>query len=70
MHEHRMANMHHMHFMFYTHCMHVLYPHMHYIHGGIYKRGEEGSIKEASYVLIKKLIKRKFVILLVMYLVS
>ena len=23
------------------HCMHVLYPHMHYVHGGIYKKGRE-----------------------------
>ena len=66
MREHQMANMHRMHFMFYMHCMHVLYPHMRYMHGGIYIRGKEkgkrkkGSMHQASYVLIKKLIKRKF----------
>ena len=42
------------------HSMHVLYPHMHYMHGGIYKRvKEEGkrgrSINQASYVLNQEL---------------
>ena len=44
------------------HCMHVLYPHIHYMHGGIYKRVKEKgkrvwSMKEGSYVLIKKLLR-------------
>ena len=28
------------------HCMHVLHPHMHHMHGGIYKRVEESSKKK------------------------
>ena len=34
----QMAIMYHMYPM---HCMHVLYPHMRYMHGGIYKRERE-----------------------------
>ena len=40
------------------HCMHVLHPHMHHMHGGIYKRKEDkemGGINQfmyqSSYVL-------------------
>ena len=67
-----MAIMYHMYPM---HCMHVLYPHIRYMHGGIYKRGKKKEIgfaklrNQASFVLIQKLIKKIFIIHF-MYLVS
>ena len=42
----QMAIMYHMYPM---HCMHVLYPHMCYMHGGIYKRGREKGNKVRSF---------------------
>ena len=63
-----MASMHFMHYV------HVLHPHMHHMHGGIYKRVEESSkrgifIKQALYFISKLILRRKFVILLMIYLV-
>ena len=42
----QMAIMYHMYPM---HCMHVLYPHMRYMHGGIYKRGREKGNRVRSF---------------------
>ena len=57
-----MSQMSIMHHMYSMHCMHVLYPHMRYMHGGIYKTGREKgkrvrSMNQGSYVLIKKLFR-------------
>ena len=72
MHEHRMENMHLMHFMFYMYCMHVLYPDMHYMHGGINKRVKEkgkGCDQSRKLCTNQEINKRIFVIQL-MYIVS
>ena len=60
MYERQMANMHH---------MHVLYPHMHHMHEGIYKRGEEKD-ERANEIFLEDQRKKKLVTLLLMYLLS
>ena len=59
-------------------CMHVLYPHMGYMHGGIYRRGREKGNGVQSFFIKKcfvlsqelKINKEILIISLVMFLVS